>query len=71
MNAQSLLRVVNYMTASTVLIVGAVFLSGYLVPGYVPSNFRIIMGSVMILYGIYRLVMTRMKEQRERRDYDS
>ena len=62
--AVTVLLVVSYMTASLILIVGIITLSGFLLPEYVPSDIRIILGIVMTFYGVYRIAMLRMKQKK-------
>ncbi|MBI1806116.1 MAG: hypothetical protein HYR76_03565 [Ignavibacteria bacterium] len=66
--AQTILIVVSYITASAILIVGIIVLTGFIIPSYVPENYRIIMGVAMVLYGVYRLTMLRIKQRKMKRD---
>lgn len=68
MAAQTILIVVSYITSSAILVVGIIMLSGYIIPTYVPENYRLIMGMVMVLYGGYRLTMLSIKQRKIRRD---
>ncbi len=61
MNPQLLLYIISLITASLILLLGIVILTGYLLPADVPANYRVIMGAVMILYGTYRTIMATMK----------
>jgi len=61
--AETILRLVSYMTAAVVFTVGIKVLSGFIVPAYVPENYRIMMGTVMAVYGVYRVVMLRIKKR--------
>jgi len=65
MNAQSIVRVTSYITAGLILVVGLVILTGYSIPETVPTNFRIILGSMMVLYAVYRIVMVSIKKRNE------
>ena len=65
--AVTVLSVVSYVTASLILVVGIVTLSGFLLPEYVPSNIRIILGIIMTGYGVYRIAMLRIKQKHARR----
>lgn len=67
MNGQIIVRIVGYITASAVLIVGIGILIGGLLPAYIPSNYRIIAGAMMVLYGIYRITMIRLKRRNDKR----
>ena len=69
--AQAILNIVGYATAGLIFLVGIVVLTGFLLPPYIPSNYRTILGIVMLIYGTYRLVMIRLKQKRGgRRRYD-
>jgi len=65
-NAQAILRTVSYVTASLVLALGIIIVSGFMLPDYVPGNFRLIMGIVLILYGAYRIVTLWAKSRKVR-----
>jgi hypothetical protein len=65
MNAQSIVRITSYITAGLILVVGIVILTGFRLPETVPVNFRIILGSMMVLYAIYRIVMVSIKKRDE------
>ena len=62
-----ILTVVSFITASLVLIVGIVILTGSIMPAYVPENYRVILGIVMVVYGSYRIVMLWMKQRHAKR----
>ena len=66
MDAQMIIRTVGYLTGGIVLITGILILIGYIVPSYVPENFRIVAGAVLILYGLYRPVMIYIKSKHTR-----
>src|ERR1041385_2738720 len=68
--AQLIFRIISFVTAGLILVVGIFILAGPLVPSYVPSNYRIILGCVMILYGSYRIVMIWMKQRNARRELE-
>jgi hypothetical protein len=65
MNAQLIIRITSYITAGLILVVGIVVLAGYSLPDSVPTNFRIILGSMMVLYAAYRIVMISVKKRNE------
>ena len=54
---QKALWVINLAVRCGFIIVGLLMLLGKLMPAYVPSQFRWMMGTVFILYGMLRLVM--------------
>jgi hypothetical protein len=67
MNPQLILNIVGSVTAGMVLVLGIIVLTGELLPSYIPDNYRVVMGVVMIIYGTYRLVMMYIKERARRR----
>jgi putative Mn2+ efflux pump MntP len=66
-NGQSIVRIVGYVTASAVFIVGIGILTGALLPAYVPSVYRLIAGVMMVLYGVYRVGMILLKQRNDKR----
>ena len=68
MIAQLILRIVGLMTAGLILVVGIVILIGVLIPAYIPSNYRTILGVVMVLYGTYRILMILIRQRSQRRE---
>ena len=67
MTAQLILRIVGFFTSGLILLVGIVVLAGFLLPDYIPSNYRITFGIVLVIYGTYRMIMIAMKLRNERR----
>ena len=65
MDAQSIIRIASYITAGLILVVGIIVLTGFSLPDTVPVNFRIILGSMMVLYAAYRIVMVSIKKRNE------
>ena len=66
MDALLILRLITYVTAGTIVVVGILLLTGLFIPVYVPANFRIITGVLMLLYGSYRIIMLIVKNRNER-----
>jgi hypothetical protein len=65
MNGQLLIRIVGLVTASITLVAGIIVTTGLFVPEYIPANFRITIGVVLMLYGVYRGAMIWVKYQQE------
>ncbi len=63
MLAQVLFRIISFVTACLILLLGIMLLAGPMIPAYIPANYRIILGVVMILYGSYRIVMVVLKQR--------
>jgi sulfite exporter TauE/SafE len=64
-NAQAILRLLTYVTAGLILALGITVLLGYSIPDSLPTNFRIVLGIMMILYSIYRIVTITIKKRAE------
>lgn len=65
--AQVIIRTVGYITGGIVFVAGILVVTGYIVPSYVPENFRLIAGFVLILYGLYRPAMIYIKSKNQER----
>ncbi len=65
--AQTIFRIVSFITAAMILVVGIAILVGPLIPDYVPINYRIILGIVMVLYGGYRIAKVWLRQRNVRR----
>ena len=61
MNPQLIFYSISLITASLILCIGIILLCGFLLPAYVPVNYRIVMGCLMVLYGTYRTIMAVVK----------
>jgi membrane protein YdbS with pleckstrin-like domain len=55
MTIESVLTILSIVTASLILLVGVVLLTGWYLPGQVPDNYRYTIGAVMTLYAFYRI----------------
>ncbi len=55
------MKYLAYVVASIFIMLGAAILAGYFITENVPSQFRIMMGIVLILYGLFRIVITYSK----------
>lgn len=61
MNLELILRIVSVCTSSLILVIGVLMLTGTLIPQAIPERFRVMMGSLMVVYAAYRLWMLWMK----------
>ncbi len=50
--------------AAAVMLVGILAILGMLIPVYIPEQYRIIVGVVVFLYGLYRFVLSYFRLQR-------
>jgi len=46
------------------MLVGVMAMAGLLVPVYFPGEYRLILGVVVFLYGLYRFVLTFSRQRR-------
>ncbi len=67
MNGQAIVTLVGFVTAGVVLLAGISIIVGLVLPAYVPDNYRIIVGFVLIIYGLYRTAMLWMKYKNAKR----
>jgi cytochrome c biogenesis protein CcdA len=65
-NPELILRIISYVTASFILVLGIIVVGGFFLPDYVPLNFRIILGVIMIIYGLYRIAMIHFRRRNVR-----
>jgi hypothetical protein len=57
-----IMKYVAYVVASLFVLLGIAILTGYFMNDGVPTQFRIMAGVVLILYGIFRIVVTIFKK---------
>jgi hypothetical protein len=62
MTVARFLRYFGYTASTTLSIVGILIIAGLLIPSYIPSQFRVLLGIVLVLYGIFRFVSLRFKK---------
>ena len=53
--------IIGYALSTIFLVLGVVVLLGLAIPDYLPKQFRITMGVVLVLWGVFRFVLTKMK----------
>lgn len=59
---------VGYVFSGILFIGGLIIASGLFMPPTMPQKFRIMFGMVMLLYGVYRFVNIRIKQQQRNED---
>jgi uncharacterized membrane protein YfcA len=69
-NPLIIVHIVSYFTASLIALLGVAALFGWFFPTYISDNIRLLLGVMMILWGVYRIVSTRTKQQQEARARD-
>ena len=70
MNLQSVLNLLSLTTASLILAIGVVLLTGIFLPAQIPENYRYTLGAVMTLYAGYRIWVLRLKQKRHDESVD-
>ena len=60
---KNLFDILGYVVSIFVLLVGIAMIFGLLL-NQTPSNYRILFGVVLVLYGIYRFVTLRIKQKK-------
>jgi len=60
---EKLLKYFSYSISAVFFFGGFFVIIGVLVPEYVPKQFRIALGIVLMLWAIYRFVITRIKSK--------
>ena len=59
---------IGYVFSAILFVGGLVIASGLFMPPTMPQKFRIMFGVVMLLYGVYRFVNIRIKQQQRNED---
>jgi len=62
MTVPKFLRCFGYAASTALSVTGLLIIAGLLIPSYVPSKFRVLLGVVLVLYGIFRFVSLRFKK---------
>ena len=57
-----IMKYIAYAIAALFIILGGAILAGYFINQNMPSEFRIMVGIVLILYGAFRIVTTIFKK---------
>jgi hypothetical protein len=64
LDVNKVLNVVVMVLSAAVMLVGLLAIVGMLIPVYIPEQYRIIVGVVVFLYGLYRFVLSYFRIQR-------
>ena len=64
LDVNRILNLVVMVLAAAVMLVGVLAILGMLIPVYIPEQYRIIVGVVVFLYGLYRFVLSYFRLQR-------
>jgi hypothetical protein len=63
-DVNKVLNVVVMVLSAAVMLVGLLAILGMLIPVYIPEQYRILVGVVVFLYGLYRFVLSYFRLQR-------
>ncbi len=63
MDAGKVLTYLSYLVSAVFFLGGLFVIFGMFLPSYVPTQFRIMFGIVLMLWGIYRSVITYTKSR--------
>lgn len=61
---QKVMVYIGYAAGTIFVLLGLGILFTKLMPSYLPSQFKVMMGVVLILYGIFRIISTLFKNKR-------
>lgn len=64
MNTNEVFRYTVLVIAAAAMVMGVLIIVGVLVPRNFPDQFRVIMGIVVFLYGLYRFVIAYYRSSR-------
>ncbi len=64
MGLNRILDLVVMVLSAAMMLVGVLAMVGLLIPVYIPQEYRIIVGVVVFLYGLYRFVLSYFRLQR-------
>lgn len=56
------MKYVAFVVASLFIVLGIAILLGYVIKENLPQQFRVMTGVVLILYGVFRIVVTILKK---------
>jgi ABC-type multidrug transport system permease subunit len=68
MDTQKPMVYLGYALSGFLFLCGIVIATGIFMPSTMPEKFRIMFGVVMLLYGVYRFVNIRIKQQQRNED---
>lgn len=68
MDPQKPMVYLGYVMSGVLFVCGIVVASGLFMPPTMPKRLRVMFGGVMLLYGVYRFVNIRMKQQQRDED---
>lgn len=70
MDINAILRAMVLLLSAAAMLAGVAVIGGWLVPRYLPDQYRIILGAVILLYGAYRFALTLTRPRRRDREQE-
>ncbi len=64
----NVMKYIAYSAGAVFILLGLAVLFTNITPAYFPSEFRVVMGIVLFLYGIFRIIMTVFKQRQSSED---
>lgn len=61
---QNVMMCIGYAAGAVFILLGLGILFTNLMPSYLPVQFKVMMGVVLILYGLFRIISTLFKNKR-------
>ncbi len=68
MNVSEVFKYTILVISAAAMLLGVLIIAGILVPRNFPDQYRVIMGIVVFLYGLYRFVIAYTRSPRRRDD---
>ena len=66
----SIMKYIAYSAGAIFILLGIIVLFSNITPVYLPSQFKVILGMVLFLYGIFRIVVTIFKQRKQNEKVD-
>ena len=64
MNVIVVMRYTILVVSAAAMVLGILIMAGVLVPRNLPEQFRVVIGALVLLYGLYRFVVAFFRQQR-------
>jgi len=65
-----IMKYIAYSAGAVFILLGIALVFTNITPDYLPYQFKIIMGIVLFLYGIFRIVITMFKQRQANEDQE-
>jgi hypothetical protein len=64
-NVTAIVRYVILVLSSSLVVLGVAIIAGLMVPRSFPGEYRLILGAVVLLYGVYRFAIAYYRRPKE------